>query len=179
MTLNGTRNFELITQYVAILLQNNLSPGFPVTIYKEYYPTMDENNVPALNILLKSVDETRRDSNTTVNECVVAIIGYAKCNEQGALNSLKSKTDLLKLMGQINNIFSKRSSYEIVPNNVIQNIRLSGLIFSNPADFNANQMIISQQELNITLTETNDDVFSNFLTTTNTTINEDINVIYI
>lgn len=163
IVLNGTRNFELLTTYVVGVLSANLNVGFPVSIYREYYPTMDENNLPALNVLLKSVDEIRRDSNTTVNQCVVSVIGYSKCSGDGVGNSLKSKTDLLKLMGQVNNIFSKRSSYSMVPNNLIQNIKVENGVFSTPQDYNANQMMLGQQELIITLTESNDDVFSDFL----------------
>jgi len=177
MTLNGTRNFELLTTYVVNILSANLDPGFAVNIYREYYPTMDENNVPALNVLLKSVDEIRRDSNTTVNECVVSVIGYSKCNAQGNANSLKSKTDLLKMIGQVNNIFSKRSSYSMVPDNLIQNIQVTNGLFSTPEDYNANQMMLGQQELIITLAESNDDVFADFLTSTDTVINGNIQIV--
>lgn len=174
--LNGERNFEKLTLFVSQLLQQNLNLSFNVSLYREHYGTIEDVNLPAVNIFLKEVDPLRYDANTSVNNCVVSIVVYTKSEDKGVENSLNGKTQGLKIIGQINNIFSKRVSYGGLTGHAIQQMQAGSVRFSTPADLKESRDIIGEQQLLITVNETNDEKFSEILQQTHTQLNGDLDI---
>ena len=174
--LNGERNFEKLTLFVSQLLQQNLNLSFNVSLYREHYGTIEDVNLPAVNIFLKEVDPLRYDANTSVNNCVVSIVVYTKSENKGVENSLNGKTQGLKIIGQINNIFSKRVAYGGITGHAIQQMQAGSVRFSTPADLKESRDIIGEQQILITVNETNDEKFSEILQQTHTQLNGNLDI---
>lgn len=176
--LNGDRNFSKLVDNCATVLANNMSiPGMTLKIFKEVYHAIAEVDMPCINIFLKDVNPVRFDANTSVNECTVAFIVYDSTNDKGTGNSAESKKNVIKIIGQINNIFSKRITYGILSGNVVQSIQPSGIVFSTPEDFNSSQIILGQQEVKFIVTEENDEKYTEKLQQTNTGVNGNIIIV--
>lgn len=173
--LNGERNFEKLVTYTALLLQQNMNYT-GLNIYKEYYGVITPVNLPAINIFLKSVDPVRYDANTSVNDCVVSIVVYTDADDSGSGNSAKAKTENLKIIGQINNIFSKRVAYSMLTGHAIQQMRAGSVRFSTPADLKTDVMVLGEQQISITVNETNDEIFTQILQETHSQLNGDLDI---
>lgn len=166
---NGTRNFERLSEFTAKTIVSKLTTAVPV--YEEFYGDFDISLFPLINVVLQNVENIHRDQEMTVNRCTVNVIVYGDSIENGNSNTRESKKKVMKIIGEIDNIFSKPLAYRnSYIKQVIGNVQTAPIRFGNKEVYNATGAIFSVMDISFDITEQNPDVFEELCLEMGTTV---------